>query len=354
MNLFIFTLSCLIKTQKNIPDDILKNKTFQNDEFNVRKMQFYNFKNPSKKIIRKEIRDLSKEELKRYKNAVHKLREENIIDDLSRLHTACEKYAHNHQRFLAWHRAYLLYYEMLLNLVSGIEKNDKKYITIPYWDWSIDSENIEESFPIKEVFPVNDTNLCFLVNFPNSHCLKRNKKIDYCYDTKQIKKILKLPFKKFHNLFETVPHAIIHLNLGGDMAMLHSCNDPLFFLHHSYCDYMWAVQQDNQENLGASDYLADFDEILFPFDLKVRDVWKSNVYYKPYKEKYFKKDLKKDLKKKNKKKDGKKLKKRKVEESKVKDIPEKFIKKHGYNKKRVRRNERHMKNKSSWLDKWLL
>ncbi|ELA46339.1 hypothetical protein VCUG_02184 [Vavraia culicis subsp. floridensis] len=229
----------------------------------------------SKRKIRKELRDLTGEELAEYKNAVNMLRDHGIIDDLALLHTACETYAHNSTRFLPWHRAFLLYFEHIIKTVTN------KTISVPYWDWSMDAYTPTQSYALQHVWPINDTNHCFRVNFPFTHCVKRSTFIDAFYGTAQIKRMLKLPFSKFCTSFEIVPHAIVHLNVGGkdgDMAMLYSCNDPIFFHHHSYIDYVWSVQQVK----GGNWYHGDFDEMLFPFEMRVRDVWKSAVEYKPY------------------------------------------------------------------------
>lgn len=225
-------------------------------------------------ITRKELRDMSTHELDTYKHAVRQLQSHGIIDDLAILHTACETYAHNHARFLPWHRAFLLYYEHIMHVVTGL------HIHVPYWDWSIDAHAPHSSHVLTTIWLASDSH-CFTVNYPHTHCVRRAHFIDAFYGTAHVMRMLRLPFSTFHHTFEVVPHAIVHMNVGGrdgDMAMLHSCNDPVFFHHHSYCDYLWAVQQQK----GQGEYTGDRDERLFPFDVRVRDVWHSNVHYKPY------------------------------------------------------------------------
>lgn len=343
MYIFLYLFLFILKAKnfneeymKNLPNDINPEQIYTEykiinkklDDYKIHKKDVSEF---DYEIVRKELRDCSPEEIQEYKQAVLRVRENGIIDDLSRLHTECEKYAHNSIRFLPWHRAFLLYFENILKVV-----NNKK-ITIPYWDWAIDAESPESSYAIKEVWPLNDSDKCFLVNFPNQHCVKRAEHFDYFYDVEQLKRIIKLPFSKFANYFELVPHAIVHMKIGGtdgDMAMLYSCNDPIFFHHHSFCDYIWQIEQEQSENI----YSGDPDEILFPFGIKVKDVWKSNVYYKPYRINY---------------RTGKKIKKRNKNKKsrKNEEIAEYFIERHGYDVKNVRKIERYLTNNMRFLER---
>lgn len=486
--------------------------------FGERPQEFHS-NQKGRNIIRKELRALSLKELSNYLLAVYKLHKEGLIDDLSLLHLACEHYSHNNPRFLPWHRAFLLYYEMLLKLMV-------KDVILPYWDWSLDAQNVKKSmaltiwptqkekvqkekFIIKDIFkalikqkekdkkskdihektsntvkkepdeaiknkknPTNSSDhikdqinsfkeelnilkhsipkefkkeMCWKVNIPKPHCLTRSGSFDFLYETARIKKMIQEPFEQFASPFELVPHAIVHLVIGGletethigDMAMLYSCNDPLFFLHHSYCDYIWQAQQYRQrveklrkmiqngheitkkikkkiknklkgwekenkqkdqkkkekknekeqnntkdvdfkesikkiknkiEKIGLgifikedlfrepdflyeilsnnqfpdliaeelSDYTGDPNEQLFPFNITVRDVWESNVFYEPYKINYHFDT--------NEKKTSKKPKK-------VKEIHESFIKRHKYDKRKVRRMERKINERETVWDR---
>ncbi|EPR78383.1 Tyrosinase [Spraguea lophii 42_110] len=91
-------------------------------------------------LIRKEIRDLTDNEWIEYKNGVLELRKRGMLDDIAKFHQELEKYAHNHDRFLPWHRMLLLFFEHRLQFVT---KNNK--ITIPYWNWALDAEDPSNS-----------------------------------------------------------------------------------------------------------------------------------------------------------------------------------------------------------------
>jgi len=43
----------------------------------------------------------------------------------------------------------------------------------------------------------------------------------------------------FRLKLEAVPHGPVHVNIGGDMGVMYSPNDPVFFLHHSKIDKIW-------------------------------------------------------------------------------------------------------------------
>ena len=53
-------------------------------------------------------------------------------------------------------------------------------------------------------------------------------------------------FDEFRRAMEFTPHALVHSAIGGsirsasgDMNFMHSPNDPIFWLHHSFIDYLW-------------------------------------------------------------------------------------------------------------------
>ena len=55
-------------------------------------------------------------------------------------------------------------------------------------------------------------------------------------------------YQFFRPFLEGTPHPLPHVCLGGsdlgDMATLYSPNDPVFFLHHSFVDLIYALWQD--------------------------------------------------------------------------------------------------------------
>lgn len=229
------------------------------------------FRPKTNTLVRKEIRDLSIEEWNEFKDAFLNLKKHGILEDLAELHACVENYAHNHPRFLPWHRAFLIYFENLLQLI-----NQKPHLTVPYWDWTIDSDTPQNSFIFKEFYWGIEK--CFDVSFPNKHCLKRNDfKIDPFYSKPQLNRLInkKMTYNEFREGLELVPHAIVHFNIGGsdgDMSMMYSTNDPIFWHHHSFIDYVWHLKQEKNLKNNYDGEGANLNEILRPFGKMVREV----------------------------------------------------------------------------------
>lgn len=284
--------------------------------------------------VRKEIRDLTKEEWQKYKKAFLTAKDEGILDNISEMHSFLNHYAHDNPRFLPWHRALLLYFEEILQKISGDDK-----LTIPYWDWTIDADNPNNSFIFTKEYWGDIFN--FKVNYPEPHILKRNdKKIEPFYTKAHINRLLKkkLPYYEFAGILELVPHAIVHLNVGGeegDMAKTFSTNDPIFFHHHSFVDYIWEQKQaldlkEEYNNNPKKETIYKSDD-LFPFNRSVESVFDNKILGIEYK-KY-----------------------QVVKMASVSDHPKplkkSFIKYHGYSKSKVRDYEYfmiHGKKRNLW------
>jgi len=59
----------------------------------------------------------------------------------------------------------------------------------------------------------------------------------------------------FRPMIEGTPHALPHVCIGGDkgahMATYYSPDDPIFYLHHTFVDFIWAVWQDCSDYDGV-------------------------------------------------------------------------------------------------------
>ncbi|EJW04676.1 hypothetical protein EDEG_01124 [Edhazardia aedis USNM 41457] len=294
----------------------------------------FNFTNSNeKKTIRKEIRDLSPEEWQTYKRAFLNLKKHGILDDISEMHTQLNKYAHNTPLFFPWHRALLIHFETLLK-----EINHNQDLSVPYWDWTLDYLDPLKSKIFSEDYWNLDPSKCFELEYPNNHCLKRAEDIDPFYNKEQINRLLnkKSKYDEFREYMELVPHAVVHFNVGGkegDMSFMHSPNDPIFWHHHSYCDYLWFKKQklDLKNNfVEDKSKKIGLDSVLKPFGMKVKDMMdlnKLNIVYKEFK--------------------PTKIMMLSNEKSVVKEparISEEYAKRHGYNLQKVREIEEFLIN----------
>lgn len=264
------------------------------DEYLAEERQFYNpllainedylyIPNLTTPRIRKEFRELSSEEWKEYKNAVILLRKSGYLEPIARVHYTVRSYAHSSLEFLPWHRLFLLYYEYLLQSVTG-----NRNISVPYWDWTIDAKKPEDSSILKEFYWGIEK--CFLVHEPYTHCLRRtSKKIDPFYRRGNIDSLIrkKCTFYEFTIELEMIPHALVHLNIGGetgDMSYMQSTNDPLFWHHHSFVELIWMermeyVREKMPSRRKTTEYPEDkLEHILYPFNCTVREALEAGKY----------------------------------------------------------------------------
>jgi hypothetical protein len=84
-------------------------------------------------------------------------------------------------------------------------------------------------------------------------------------------------YDSFRTRIETVIHPTPHVNIGGDLSTMHSPNDPLFWSHHAYIDYIWVQYQKKRGNSfggpserGSSASKSD-DMQFLPAAYKVQD-----------------------------------------------------------------------------------
>jgi len=228
-------------------------------------------------LPRKEWRTLSRQEKVDFLAAMNQVmvRAEGrpaFYDTLVNTHMTYNNYIHGNPMFFPWHRYFLYTLEQELQRASG------KPITIPYWSWGYDSQ-------APELAPVwGNDELTFGVNggggeecvttgafanrrgiYPNDHCLQREwsdgDKIGALTPLDGLNGIIARSgnYDQIRKGIEFTPHGTVHVNIGGDMAYMHSPNDPIFFLHHSNVDKIWNDWQKAHPNL-ANTYGGDQSE----------------------------------------------------------------------------------------------
>src|SRR5215216_6452833 len=183
-------------------------------------------------------------------------------------------FVHEGPAFLPWHRQYLLMIEKDLQDVSGDPS-----LTIPYWDWT------KENSPSSSLWDAdfmggNGTGADGRVttgpfsadagNWKLAHSelglnyLTRKFRLDMSLPTEDDVQTVKAvaPYDvppwgpasdvnhSFRNALEGFGpgaprlHNKVHVWVGGEMREMTSPNDPVFWLHHSNCDRIWAEWQD--------------------------------------------------------------------------------------------------------------
>ncbi|CAO2658502.1 Nn.00g062250.m01.CDS01 [Neocucurbitaria sp. VM-36] len=253
--------------------------------------------NPSKRL---EWRQLSETQKKSYIEAVLCLTKVaaksgiagalNRFDDHQAVHNSQTPNIHWVGHFILWHRYFVATYEKALRDECGYTNGQ------PYWDWSLDAEpwNLNSTKPFKSaifdrhtgfggngviVTPTADQNPLnitggtgggcvkngpfippnFMLNFPETECLKRDFIpwiMNSFADPKLVQKVLEQEdYTSFARAIENIPsfdepniHGSGHFGVGGVLGTIgnaaNSPGDPLFYLHHGNLDRIfWEWQQ---------------------------------------------------------------------------------------------------------------
>ncbi|KAF4345525.1 Tyrosinase [Fusarium beomiforme] len=160
-----------------------------------------------------------------------------------------------------------------------------------YWDWSLDADNVPASpiwdaktglggngSPSKTEPYANgrDTRKCVIdgpfkdfrpvfqgTNY-EPHCLSRRwnngteqvgDMLSPAYTKETVSKIQNIEgYDEYRQKLESRPHGAIHSAIGGDMVPNTSPNDPIFFLHHTQIDRLWALWQGQDPDKRYTDF----------------------------------------------------------------------------------------------------
>lgn len=182
----------------------------------------------------------------------------NQYEDLARIHTQFVVEAHGGSFFLPWHRMFILLFENLLREINPS-------VSVPYWNWAMDAEDpavsriwdraggsVRNGFGQADCIPFGP-----FANMQTSHttphCVQRGfvsyesgsmMQLDNWF-TIQALIGRDIPFARFAAALEST-HGSPHVGIGGDMAVLGTApNDPMFFLHHGFVDYIYDRWQHN-------------------------------------------------------------------------------------------------------------
>lgn len=160
---------------------------------------------------------------------------------------------HGTERFLPWHRIYLLQLEWALQSLHPD-------VTLPYWDWT---QPGEQSIPawLAGVTPtvVTPTQTIVVNRFPQSQASLATL-------ASNIPSIMaETAFSSFTSMLEGV-HGGVHVWVGGSMASIPTAPaDPLFWMHHANIDRLWWVWQSSPAGTGKSPSLSGPAAVMDPW-----------------------------------------------------------------------------------------
>lgn len=217
---------------------------------------------------RKELSAMTDAEWGRFLNALSQLMTNDAVrsirnpdvspfEDLAALHTEFVEEAHGGSYFLPWHRLFLFLLE------SQLREIDPE-VTLPYWNWSLERPTNaatssvwnrlgHSSFSAGEPGCLTDGPWAnWWTMHPEVHCLRRG----FTSGTgtwppleswANIRALINsdASYSRMATTIEAL-HGSTHVGVGGDMAVLGTApNDPVFYLHHAYVDYMYYRWQRN-------------------------------------------------------------------------------------------------------------
>lgn len=209
---------------------------------------------------RRDIRDLAKWEVDRWVRAIQavmKVPSDNSLSEWEELvqhHQTFGDEAHGGCYFLPWHRLFLLQLENLM-------RRHEPDVTLPYWDWTRDSQDAAMSTLWKTEYcggahrndqPIPDGPFAWMsTRTPQWHTVRRNFEsgtsgsMQPLWGWNSLENVLNnANWSDFADGIESA-HILPHIAIGGDMTSTHHApNDPVFYLHHAYVDFLWSLRQE--------------------------------------------------------------------------------------------------------------
>ncbi|KAL3884246.1 hypothetical protein ACJMK2_030464 [Sinanodonta woodiana] len=240
----------------------------------------------SKISHRKEIRDLTRDEIELYQSAIQILmkRDGNSLSkwfEFARMYAEHLPQALGNVASLPWHRYFLRMVEQELQAIDC-------RITIPYFDWTLEAGDLQRSqIWAANMFGGNGDNVTGCINyhpfksyFPPflAPCIRRRFNVSVSLpDAISIQFALNDPvYERFRIHMETFV-AIVQSWIGGHMASELAPYDPLFYSLLAYIDKLWTDWMNKHEN-GLLLYPQDHLYItMYPFKASPEDVMDSKI-----------------------------------------------------------------------------
>ena len=198
-------------------------------------------------------------------SAISTLMKKGVYGRLAEIHTNHTHRMHGrgadpvgYQRFLPWHRAYLIVFERELRGVNPT-------LSIPYWDWNADGGRLEGfPDPADPLFPEESRWRRNPGARPGEP--RRGRRVPWFTNEDNIQWAIQMldTYYDFTRWLEGRPHNRGHGWIGGDMALVMTApRDPAFWFHHAQVDRLWAQWQEEHRNQRAN--LFGEDALLHPW-----------------------------------------------------------------------------------------
>ncbi|CAJ0574009.1 unnamed protein product, partial [Mesorhabditis spiculigera] len=201
-------------------------------------------------------------ERQRFHGAILQLKRSGKYDQIARQHASMGQSggAHSGPAFLAWHREFIKRYEFELRRIDPD-------IYIPYWDSTLESRlpRPQDSCLFSSELMGTGSGSVTSGPFANWRTIE-DADINSVMNQRTIDQVLCFtagqagcPIRTDFNCLEYT-HGNVHLWVGGEMFdQMTSANDPLFYLHHSFVDYIWEAWRQSRQTRAQreQDFPAD-------------------------------------------------------------------------------------------------
>jgi len=168
----------------------------------------------------------------RFVCAVNVLIANGTYGNLVAIHGDMSHMMHGTQRFLPWHRVYLMQLEQALQSVHPD-------VVVPYWNWTAAAE---QGIPpwlqaVTPTVPMPNGSSISVIRSPGTGA-------DLATIASNIPTVMGYgDFVDFWQNLEAV-HGSVHVWVGGSMSQIPTAPaDPIFWMHHANIDRIWAAWQ---------------------------------------------------------------------------------------------------------------
>jgi tyrosinase len=202
---------------------------------------------------RKDQASLTELERERFLCAFNVLNNNGTLGLLVDIHGNPTYQPHSTQRFLPWHRIYLLKLEQALQAIHPD-------VTLPYWDWTQASEQAIPpwlaSFTPTVITPTQTINV---TRFPQS----ASSLATIASNTPNA--LAQADFTNFTSLLQGI-HNSVHVWVGGSMGSVPTAPaDPIFWMHHCNIDRLWWQWQKKPGNASKHPVLSGAAAVMDPW-----------------------------------------------------------------------------------------
>ncbi len=193
---------------------------------------------------REDQENLTATDRDRFICAYDTINQNGVLGQLVDIHGVWSHYPHTTQRFLPWHRIYMMKLEEAL-------QTSHPDVTIPYWDWTKKSEQgIPTWLQNFEPTVVTPTKTISVTRGSNTAA-------SLATTVSNIPSIMALnDFTNFTSQLQFV-HNGVHVWVGGSMSQVPTAPaDPIFWMHHANIDRIWWQWQTSPQGQGKNPILS--------------------------------------------------------------------------------------------------